>query len=251
MATSSSQWSYASFLTAKGHLYNWNPMGGLTLHSSVPVLTGLADLSQGCYSLQKVKAGLLECTLHPQELLTALGDRVYLIDLRVKPLTVVHTANNYISSLKQHGTEQNLFILGMSDGGVSLMDSRYSKNSIAKRAIPEAHSDVRFIDISDHRNLNQGVFMGSSCYSRQIYMHTIESAGRTHFESDIFMGSAGSVADGSKKSMLLAASSVFGTKVPIISTSCRFTLTSTSAAFLTFCIGHSRVISCLHYLVLH
>lgn len=226
-------------------------MGGLTLHSSEPVLTGLADLSHGCYSLQKVKAGLLECTLHPQELLTALGDTVYRIDLRVKPLTVVHTANTYISSLKQHGTEQNLFILGMSDGGVSLMDSRYTKKSIAKRAVPEAHSDMRYLDISDHRNLNQGIFMGGSCYSRQIYMHTIESVGRTHFESEILMDGAGSVADGSKKSMLLAASSVFGTKVSTINISCRFTFTSTSIAFLIFCISLSRDMSCLRYLVLH
>jgi hypothetical protein len=201
-------------------------MGGLTLHYSEPILTGLADLSHGCYSLQKVRAGLLECTLHPQELLTALGENVYRVDLRMKPLTAVHTANNYISSLKQHGTEPNLFILGMSDGGVSLLDSRYPKKSIAKRAVPEAHSDLRFLDISDHRNLNQGVFVGSSCYSRQVYMHTVESAGRTHFESDIFMGSAGSVADGSKKSMLLAASSVFGTKVPIICVYSVFTFVS-------------------------
>jgi hypothetical protein len=211
-------------------------MGGLTLHSSEPILTALADLSHGCYSLQKVKAGLLECTLHPQELLTALGENVYRVDLRVKPLTAVHTANNYISSMKQHGTEQNLFILGMSDGGVSLMDARYPKKSIAKRAMPEAHSDLKFLDISDHRNLNQGVFIGSSCYSRQLYMHTVESAGRTHFESDILMGRAGSVADGSKKSMLLAASSVFGTKVPITSMYSGFACIY--CVFHTFCIPY-------------
>ena len=163
-----------------------------------------------------IKAGLLECTLHPQELLAALGENVYRVDLRIKPLTAVHTANSYISCLKQHGTEENLFMLCMSDGGVALMDARSSKKSVAKRPVPEAHSDIRFLDISDHRNLNQGVFVGSSCNSRQIYMHTVESVGRTHWESDILMGTAGHVADGGKKAMLLGASNGLGTKVLFI-----------------------------------
>ena len=213
MATSSSSWSYAAFLSSKGTLYHWNPLGGLTLHSDVPIMRNVADMSNGCYSLKNVKAGLLECTLHPQELLTAFGSKVHKMDIRTKSSSLLHTTDSSVTCVKQHGTQQYLFMLAMSDGGVSLMDSRYTKKSIAKRAVNEPHSELKFLDISTKMDQNQGVFMGSSCFSRQAYMHTIDSSGDILTGSNCSSDSAQNHSLGGLKNALLAAAKPFGLKV--------------------------------------
>lgn len=213
MATSATRWSYASFLTASGRLYNWNPLGGLTLHSPEPILTGLADLNRGHYSLLGVCPGSLECTLHPQELLAGQGENLYRIDLRTRPISKIHTANSFVTTLKQHGSEQHLCMMGLSDGTIALMDFRNMKKSVGMRILPEQLNEMKYFDISNHYNKNQSIFMGSSPFCRQIYMNNIELVGKTFMEVDSEMKGRCNVFKGGLSSTLLGAAHAFGVQV--------------------------------------
>ena len=213
MTTSSTRWSYAAFLTASGRLYNWNPLGGLTLHSSEPILTGLADLSRGHYSLLGVCPGLLECTLHPQELLAAQGENIYRIDLRTRPLAKSYTAEHFVTTLKQHGDDQHLFMIGLSSSEMAFMDHRYTKKSLGTRILPEPLNEMKFFDISNHYDKNQSIFMASSPFSRQIYMNNIELVGKSYMEIDTVMKRSCNTFKGGMSSTLLSAANTFGVQV--------------------------------------
>ena len=116
MATSSTGWSYAAFLSSNGTLYNWNPLGGLTQHSSEPLFTGIAGMYAGNVRDNRTKIATLECTLHPQELFAGLGDRLFHVDLRSRSKfsdgadRAIHTAASGICSVKQH-SDPNLFMV--------------------------------------------------------------------------------------------------------------------------------------------
>ena len=118
MTTSSSGWSYAAFLSTNGTLLTWNPLGGLTQHSSEPLFTGIAAMYAGKTHDDNKKVASLECTLHPQELLAALGEKLYRVDLRSRSkfsdgtYKTIHTAASCISSLKQH-SDPNLFMVSL------------------------------------------------------------------------------------------------------------------------------------------
>lgn len=68
--------------------------------------------------------------------------------------------------------------IGANSGGLMLMDRRHTRECIAERVVPEPHSELKFIDISC-RDLTQGLYIGGSCASRQIYVHNIELSGRS------------------------------------------------------------------------
>ena len=247
MTTSSTRWSYAAFLTASGRLYNWNPLGGLTLHSSEPILTGLADLSRGHYSLLGVCPGLLECTLHPQELLAAQGENVYRIDLRTQPLTKACTAEHFVTTLKQHGDDQHLFMIGLSNCEISLMDHRYTNRSLGTRILPEPLNEMKFFDISNHYDKNQSIFMASSPFSRQIYMNNIELVGKSFMEIDTVMKRSCNMFKGGMSSTLLSAANTFGVQVYVHSACLPACLPAyaNAAAFMSVCVFDSLLFSFL------
>ena len=237
MTTSSTRWSYAAFLTASGRLYNWNPLGGLTLHSSEPILTGLADLSRGHYSLLGVCPGLLECTLHPQELFAAQGENVYRIDLRIRPLSKVYTAEYFVTTLKQHGDDQHLFMIGLSSSEIAFMDHRYTSRSLGTRILPEPLNEMKFFDISNHYDKNQSVFMASSPFCRQIYMNNIELAGKSFMEDDTVMKRSCNIFRGGMSSTLLSAANTFGVQVYVHSTCLPACLSACLPACLFVCLS--------------
>ena len=216
MSTSSSGWSYAAFLTAKGNLLTWNPLGGLTQHSSQSIFnTTISNMSDGNYSNDNFNTAILECTTHPQEILVSLAKDLHRIDLRSKSsvlgeLNMIYTGESNICSIKQH-SDSHLFMMGTSSGGVKLIDNRYTKIPIAERVVPEPHSELKFIDItcpdSEH-----GIFIGGSSSSRMLYMHNIELSGKCKYKNN-FSDKLNGFPEANGLSTLLSAASSSGIKV--------------------------------------
>ena len=116
MAASSTGWSHAAFLSSNGTLFNWNPLGGLTQHSSDPLFTGIATMYASNARDNRTKIATLECTLHPQELFAGLGKKLFRVDLRSRSKfsdgadRAIYTAASGICSVKQH-SDPNLFMV--------------------------------------------------------------------------------------------------------------------------------------------
>ena len=87
------------------------------------------------------------------------------------------------------------------------MDRRHTKECIAERIIPEPHSELKYVDISC-RDITQGIFIGGSCMSRQMYVHNIELAGRDSPKGDMERHKAAGGLSG-----LLSAANSAGMKV--------------------------------------
>ena len=90
-----------------------------------------------------------------------------------------------------------------------LMDRRHTKECIAERIIAEPHSELKYVDISC-RDVTQGIFIGGSCMSRQMYVHNIELAGRDSPKGDMERHTAAGGLSG-----LLSAASFSGMKVTL------------------------------------
>ena len=107
-------------------------------------------------------------------------------------------------------------MLALTTGGVLIMERRFVKKPLAERMVPEAHAELRHVDIGGS-DLTQGLVIGGSCSSRLLYMHNIELTGLDATrEFTGGRGSGGSRGGGEGAgglSTLLSAATPFGTKV--------------------------------------
>ena len=213
MSTSVTAWSHAAILGTNGKLFTWNPVGGLVQHSQEdmhpPSRLATPLHGRGAMESGQISVGLVSCTLHPQVLLTSLGVRMRLYDLRSRYATAttssssssVHRSRSPITSIAPHPLDPHLLVVCDVGGAVTLLDQRHMKTHISQRTVPEPHNRLSCVALSSAGGgaggsgsgsgsggnsggfgLGGGSGDGGVCYvgghvnSRQIYLHHLNAS---------------------------------------------------------------------------
>jgi hypothetical protein len=212
----SSSSPYMICLTSNGRVQLWNPSRGFFTTCCVQINNDILQSNIDANSFSDLNNVTMDCSHDPMKCYISYKHRFHTIDLRCRVVSPsLYSTPFMISSLKQSLEDPN-HVYVCYRGSIIIMDLRHTRTFFIHRHIADAHSlthlspSSSFIDTTSNKRLfggmwscsmfsitncykiliNLEIFVGSSTYSPQLFVHTIQNSMLFHRNNNSYCDSS-------------------------------------------------------------